>query len=247
MKRLLTIVLLTFSVGVMYAQSAIADATVTPATDAQAVPMPKTDWLTPFSEIKVDGPMVVTFKYVPTQEEVRITYDTKGCLTSKFKAEISKAGVLNIEERYDPKRNTVTEVTVYYSDLQRVKISHAKAEFSDVVKRKMFDVEVSGGAVVTMNVETLDLSVNCTGRSLLTLSGKTKYLTMKVSTAKMNGAKLSTVASVVDVMHNAEVRINVSERLEAVTSTDAKLLYKGAPAIVRDHTGFFGGSIINID
>lgn len=249
MRRLLAILLLALTSGVVVAQTTTTEAAPAAATEAQSqvVSLPKTDWLTPFNEIKVDGPLIVTFKQVPTPEEARITYDTKGCLTSKFKAEIDKRGVLNIEERYDPKRNTVTEVTVYYSDIKKVKVAHAKAEFTDVVKRDMFDVEISGGAVVTMEVKTLDLQVNCTGRSLLTLSGDTKYLTMRVSTANMNGAKLYTVASIVDVSHNAEVRINVSERLEAITSTDAKLLYKGSPAILRDHTSLFGGYIRNID
>lgn len=246
MKRLLLVVLMPLFVSVVSAQNT---ATAIPAAteQEQSVSLPKTDWLTPFYEVKVDGPIEITFKKVKTQEEARITYDTKGWLTSKFKVEIDKNGVLNIEERYDMKRNSVTEVTLYYADLRSVKISHAKAKFSEVMERKVFDVEVSGGADVLMSVKTLDLVVNCTGRSLLTLSGETKYLTMKVSTAKMNGAKLNTVASVVDVSHNAEVRINVSERLEATTSTAAKLLYKGAPVIVRDHTAVFGGDIINID
>ena len=252
MRKLLAILFLVLSSGVVMAQTvtpATAETAPATATEAQAqvIALPKTDWLTPFSEIKVDGPLVITFKRVPTPEEARITYDTKGCLTSKFKAEIDKRGVLNIEERYDPKRTTVTEVTVCYHDIKKVKVAHAKAEFTNVVERDMFDVEISGGAALKMEVKTLDLQVNCTGRSLLTLSGNTKYLTMKVSTAKMDGAKLYTVASIVDASHNAEVRINVSERLEAITSTDAKLLYKGSPAILRDHTSLFGGYIRNID
>lgn len=249
MKKLLVILLFSLSTGVVFAQQAVtASATsLTAAEQAQMVSMPKTDWLTPFYEIKVDGPIEITFKKVATQEEARIIYDTKGNITSKFKAEIDKDGLLTIEERFDPKRNTVTEVTLYYADVREIKIAHAKAHFDEVVKRDMFDVEVSGGAVVTMDVETLDLVVSCTGRSMLTLSGNTKYLTMKVSTARLNGAKLYTVASRVDVSHNAEVRINVSERLEATTSTSAKLLYKGSPAILRDHTSVFGGDIINID
>ena len=37
------------------------------------------------------------------------------------------------------------------------------------------------------------------------------------------------------------------ERLEATTSTGAKLLYKGTPVILRNHNVAFGGDIINID
>jgi archaeosine-15-forming tRNA-guanine transglycosylase len=111
----------------------------------------------------------------------------------------------------------------------------------------MFDIGVSGGAMVSLYVKTLDLAVECTGVSRLTLNGSTKYLTMRVSTAKVDCSTLSTVATIVDASHSAEVRVVVSERLEATTSTGAKLLYKGTPTILRDHTVIFGGDIININ
>lgn len=245
MRKLALIVLLLGSTLSVLAQE-VATSTATTAQE-QIVPLPKTDWLTAFNGVKINGPMNVSLKRVATPEEGRITYDTKGCLTSKFKAEIDKNGTLVIEEKSDPKRTTVTDVTIYYSTLSRVKVVHAHARFHDTIERDMFDIEVSGGAVVSMGVKTLDLAVYCTGRSMLTLSGETKYLTMKSSTAKIDGAKLSTMASIVDVSHGAEVRINVSERLEATTSTSAMLLYKGSPKILRDHTALFGGSIVNID
>lgn len=245
MRKLALLVLSMFATSLVVAQNTTA--TTASADEGQVVALPKTDWLTPFTDVKVSGPINVVFKHVATPEEGRITYDTKGWLTSKFKAEIDKDGLLTIEEKSDPKRTTVTDVTVYYSTLRKVKIVQAKAEFQDVMERDMLDVEVTGGAVVSMNVDVFDLAVYCTGRSLLTLSGATKYMNMKVSTAKVDGAKLNTTASIVDASHGAEVRINVSERLEATSSTSAKLLYKGSPRILRDHTALFGGDIIDID
>ena len=209
--------------------------------------MPKTDWLTHFNRVKVDGPMNVVFKKVATSEECRITYDTKGNITSKFKFEIDKKGVLVVSEKSDPKRTSVTDIVIYYSSLKEVKISHAKAEFEDKIESDIFDLIVSGGAIVSLAVNTLDTAVECTGISRLTIEGVTKYLTMRVSSAKVNCSSLSTVSTIVDASHSAEVRVVVSERLEATTSTGAKLLYKGNPVILRDHTVIFGGDIININ
>ena len=70
---------------------------------------------------------------------------------------------------------------------------------------------------------------------------------MRVSTAKVDCTKLSVVSATVDASHSSELRLTVSERLEATTSTGAKLLYKGYPTILRDHAMIFGGEIININ
>lgn len=241
MKKLLTIFLF------VVASFAAAAQNTTTATTEQIISIPKTDWLVSFNRIKIDAPINVVFKQVATADECRITYDTKGNITSKFKFEVDKKGTLVVSEKSDPKRTSVTDVTIYYNTLREVKIAHAKAEFDNRIESTMFDIVVSGGAMVSLDVKTLDLAVECTGVSRLTIGGSTKYLTMRVSTAKVNCSNLSTVSTTVDTSHSAEVRIVVSERLEATTSTGAKLLYKGSPIILRDHTVVFGGDIININ
>lgn len=226
------------------------DSVPTPSTEKateEVVSIPKTDWLTAFSRIKVDGPMNVVLKKVATAEECRITYDTKGNITSKFKFEVDKKGVLVVSEKYDPKRTSVTDITIYYNSLREVKIAHAKAVFENEVDANIFDLIVSGGAMVSLDIKTLDIAVECTGVSRLTMKGSTKYLTMRASTAKIDCTELSLVSATIDASHSAEVRLTVTERLEATTSTGAKLLYKGKPTILRDHTVVFGGEIININ
>lgn len=224
-----------------------AQPAATNTTAEQVVSIPKTDWITPFDKVKVDGPMNVVFKKVATPEENRITYDTKGNISSKFKFEIDKKGMLIVSEKYDPKRTSVTDITIYYNKLREVKISHARAEFEEVVENDLFDLVVSGGAMVSLDIKTLDSAIECTGVSRLTLGGSTKYLTLRASTAKLDCTKLSVVSATVDASHSAELRMTITERLEATTSTGAKLLYKGTPTILRDHTVIFGGEIININ
>ena len=244
MKRLVAILLLAMTGSIASAQ--VVQNNTTTSTE-QVISLPKTDWLMSFKSVKINAPVNATFIKVPTDEEVRITYDTKGDMSSKFKFEVDKKGLLTISEKSDPKRVSVTDVTIYYNTLDEVKIAHAKATFENVIESKLFDITVSGGAMVSLNIKTLDTAVECTGSSRLTLGGSTKYLTMRVSTAKVDCSKLSTTSTTVECSHSAEVRIVVSERLEATTSTGAKLLYKGSPTILRHHDIVFGGDVINID
>ncbi len=246
MKRfVVTLIIAILSIPAISAQGVALLANTT--TNEQAVSIPKTDWLLPFNAVKIDGPMNVELKAVATAEECRIIYDTKGNITSKFKFEVDKKGTLVVSEKHDPKRTSVTDVTIFYNTLREVKIAHAKAVFEDVVERDLFDLVVSGGAMVSLEIKTLDVAIECTGVSRLTMEGSTKYLTMRASTAKVDGSKLSVVSATIDASHSAEVRVVVDERLEATTSTGAKLLYKGHPVILRDHTVIFGGDIININ
>lgn len=220
--------------------------TAAPATE-QIVSMPKTDWLQPFNGVKIDGPMNVVMKRVATAEESKITYDTKGNITSKFKFELDKNGLLTVSERVDPKRISVTDVTIYYHSLKEVKVARAQVEFENDIESKIFDLLVSSGATVSLELNAFDVAAECTGTSRLTLKGNTKYLTMRASTAKVDASNFSTVSATIDVSHSAEVRLVVSERLECTTSTGAKLLYKGHPEVVRDHSMIFGGDIINVN
>ncbi len=245
MKRLFTLII--FAAAAVVASAQTDTTAVNKPTAEQVVSIPKTDWLTSFNSVKIDGPMNVIFKKVSTVEESRITYDTKGNITSKFKFEVDKRGTLVVTEKFDPKRTSVTDITIFYHTLREAKIAHAKAIFENVVESKLFDLYVSGGAMVSLAIQTMDIAVECTGVSRLTLKGSTKYFTMKVSTAKVDCTELSVVSATIDASHSSETRVNITERLDATTSTGAKLLYKGRPVILRDHTAVFGGEIININ
>lgn len=109
------------------------------------------------------------------------------------------------------------------------------------------DMSVTGGAIVTIDVQALDTFIECTGKSSLVIGGSSRYFKLNVSTAKVEAWKLDTVSSIVDASHGADVRVRASERLEAVTSTSAKVFYRGNPEIVRGKTSLFGGEIILVD
>lgn len=218
-----------------------------PQYQERVTSIPKTDLLSPFSRLEIDGPMNVRLKRVAEGEDAKIVYDTKGSISSKFKASVNKSGVLRVEERLDQKRDTLTEVTIYYDTLSDINIAHATVTFDGALECRILDMTVTGGAIVTVDVQALDTFVECTGKSSLVIGGSSRYFKINVSTAKIEAWGLNTESSIVDASHGADVRIRASERLEAVTSTSAKIFYRGNPEIVRGKTSLFGGEIILVD
>lgn len=198
----------------------------TPAARIAAVtPAPRSEWLGSFNGISVNGVMHVHLVKQSSAEGPRIVYDTRG------------------EEPADPKRTTVTEVTVYCNDISSLNVAAADLSFDTPVQGKMFDLYVSGGASVRGCFEVADLAVEATGRSSVVIEGSARYMTLNISTAKFDGSALHTVSSIIDASHGAEVRIAVAERIEASTSTSAQISYTGRPDIVRCRTTMFGGEI----
>ena len=245
MKRLIAILtIILFWGGSAAAQNMPEEEGATqPMQTPQPMSLPKTDWLPEFGKVAVSGPVNVTFKRVEKAEEAKIVYDTKGSTTSRFRAAVNKNGVLQLSERVDAKSTLVTEATVYYVALDEVKVDHATVTFTDPIRSTLFDLLVSGGAIVAMELDVLDAFVECTGKSALRLSGSARYLKLNVSTASIDAQSLNTVSTDVNASHGAEIYIAVEERLEAVTSTAAKLYYKGSPTILRNRNSLFGGEI----
>ena len=230
------------------AQSAVESGTDAMSQVVRTISVQKTEWLSPFNKVVVDGSINIVFKRVESDEGLKIIYDTKGNPASRFRAGVDKNGVLQIVDRSEIKNNNIsTEVTVWYKELESITINRATATFEDDVESKLLDIFIKGGALVTMDIKAMDALVECTGRSSLKIGGQSRYFELDISTAKIDGVDLQTISADIDASHEAEVKISVSERLEAVTSTSAKLYYKGEPAIVRNKNSLFGGEIMKIE
>jgi len=246
MNRLISIFIFLSAVMPCCAQTASSGSAHVQSPE-RAASIPKTDLLSPFSGLEIDGPMNVSLKRIGKGEDTKIVYDTKGDISSKFKASVNKEGILRVEESFDQKREAVTDVTIFYDSLSYIKIAHATVSFDGPLECRILDMSITGGAIVTADVQALDTFVECTGKSSLVIGGSSRYFKIDVSTAKIEAWGLNTVSSIVEASHGANVRIKSSERLEAVTSTAAKVFYRGNPEIVRGKTSLFGGDIISVD
>lgn len=215
----------------------------TPTTTTQATPTTKTKWLPTFKQVLVDGPMKIHFVRIPKAEGPHIVYDTKGCTTSKFTFLMDKNGVLNITERFDSKRITVTDVTIYYHVLENINIARAEVSFDQPVNTPVIDVAFSEGAIADVQFDVRDLKMDVTGKCRIVLSGSARYFDVAISTGKLEAGRMVSMSVDVNASHGAQVCVNATERLHAVTSSSGKVVYKGEPEIIREHTSVFGGHI----
>ncbi len=198
------------------------------------------EWLADFDQLRIDGPMSVTLVQVPADEAPRIIYDTKGSYTSRFRAAVNKSRVLEISERTESRRTTTTEVTVYYHSLEKIRIARATVSFAEPLDFPVTDMTVSGGAVVTAALKMRDLKLDVSGRSRLTLSGEVPYLSLRISTAKLDATGLKVTSALIEASNSAEANVTITERLEAYASSGARIFYSGTPDILRTSTSLGG-------
>ena len=104
----------------------------------------------------------------------------------------------------------------------------------------MMDIVISNGAQLTAAVDVKDLKIRISGDSRVEISGSTLYHDADVATAKYNAANLDSVSTIVRAEHNAEVKVDASERLEAKSSTGGKIYYKSQPELLRSEKSLFG-------
>ena len=198
-----------------------------------------------FTSIDINAPIKLKLIKIDKAETPYIIYDTKGVYTSKFTYEVQKKdnGVLKIDERSDPKRESVTEVEVYFNELTDLSISKADTTVEGILTSQLLDIYISNDSHFVAEIDTLDVCVYASGKCSIILTGEARYQTVDISTAEYNAAKLKTVSTVASSSHNAVVKVNATERLEAKTSTGGKILYATEPVILRSAITLFGGEI----
>lgn len=204
---------------------------------------PVKQWTSSFNFLDVDAPIKLTIVPIAIDEAPYIIYDTKGVVTSKFTVEVDREGVLKIRERYDPKRVGATEVKLFYNTLDDIKLSRADAVFEGTLKTSIVDIVLSNGAQLIANIDVKDIKIRISGECRVELTGHTLYQDADVATAKYNAIGLESVSTIVRAEHNAEVKVDATERLEAKSTTGGKILYKSTPDILRTEKSLFGVDI----
>mgnify|MGYP006376253221 FL=1 len=216
------------------------ETTSTPIADSR----PIKEFLSSFTAIDVDAPIILTLTRISNNEAPYIIYDTKGVYTSKFTAEVDrKSGTLKISERNDPKRESVTEVKVFFSELTDINIAKADVTIKGTLESQLLDIYISNDANLVADIDVLDLMIFASGKSRIILTGSTHYQTANISTAEYDASRLETISTITEASHNAIVKVNAVERLEAKTSTGGKIFYRSQPVILRSEITLFGGEI----
>ena len=100
---------------------------------------------------------------------------------------------------------------------------------------------------VTARMDVKDLKMELTGKSTATLTGAVRYLSLFVSTGKLEAAGLEVMAAEANVTSSGVAALWVTDRFQGKTSTGGKITYKGAPPIVRSGAKFMGGDITRVE
>ena len=234
-KMLLSAVMLAFA-AFGYAQQ---------GTEAAAA-TERNEWLPTFEAVAVDADLDIKFVRVPDTQAPKIVYDTKGSYTSKFRAEV-RDKVLRITEKADSRRPERTQVTVYYNTLHSVALSGATAVFEGTLDATLFDLTVGRKASLTATLDIQDLKMELTGNSSATLAGKVRYLSLYASTGKVAASELEVMSAEVNAQSKADVSLWITDRFVGKTTTNARITYKGKPAVVRGGAKFMGGEISRVE
>ena len=244
MKRFISCALALLFVSGCFAQTAqtVETTQAVETVDTQHSATEKSEWLQSFSAVHIEAPIEVTFVRIPDNEAPKIVYDTKGSYTTKFRFEV-KNRVLRINERADSRRPGQTKVTIYYNVLDALSITYANATFREPITAKLFDLSIGAHASLTATLDVKDLNMELTSRGSAKVEGTVRYLTLYVSNGTVDGLGLETMAARVNVTSGGSVTLDVTERMEATTSTSGTINYKTEPPIVRGGMRFMGGSI----
>lgn len=213
------------------------------AQGAASASQPMKQGLTRFTTIDVDAPIKLTLTKIDEYEVPYIVYDTKEVYTSKFSFDVDRDGVLKIRERSDSKRESITEVEVFYNTLDTIIIAKADVSVNGVITTPLLDIYVSNDAHLAADIDALDLNISLTGQSAVELRGSALYQTADISTGQYSALNLRTMSTTVASSHNAEVMVDAYQRLEAKTTTGGVILYKSLPEIYREDVSLFGGEV----
>ena len=92
-------------------------------------------------------------------------------------------GTLTVKLRPDAANSqSVAEVTIYYTDLNAIKVNGAEIRTDSTMTAKMLNIDLMSGAKASLALDCKDLNMNITGNSIADLSGSSLYFTLRVVT-----------------------------------------------------------------
>lgn len=203
------------------------------------------EFLAPFTALDVDAHVQLKLVKIQEHEAPYIIYDTKGAENTKFIFNI-KNKTLKVRERHDSKRQSITEVTIGFTSLTDISISKADTKVEGILTSQLLDIYISNDANFSAEVDVLDIMAYVSGKSRVEVAGYTQYQTAEVSSAHYNAHELRSVSTIVESSHNAIVRVDANERLEAKTNTGGKIYFLSQPTLLRSRITAFGGEIKRI-
>ena len=205
------------------------------------------DKLLNFRKISLTGKMKVTLRPVESQDNTSILADLTTAEAERFEYKVTD-GTLTVKLK-NPKKGepeSTPAVEICYAELAALDISVSEVVLDGAWRGGAVDLSVGNSGRLTGNVDVKDIDISMSEKSLVTLEGKAKYVNASVATtSRLDMRKTENVDFTVRAATNAEVYLLAGERIVARAATNASVMYKGRPDILRDKNSM-GGKVSNI-
>jgi Putative auto-transporter adhesin, head GIN domain len=222
MKKLITLVVLIFSVFISFAQQSEVRS------------------LGKFTGVKAAEAIDVYLKK-GDKESVRV--ETTGAKLSDVLTEVS-GSYLKIHMRDGGYRNGNVKVYVTYVSIDKVSASSASSVFSDgTIRSASFNLSVSSAASIELSIEAETVVADASSAGDAVLEGKVKNLELEASSAgEIDAYGLESEDVIAGASSGAEIKVNVTKTLDAHASSGGSIRYRGAPSRTNTDSSS-GGSV----
>lgn len=148
-------------------------------------------------------------------------------------------GNLVVENKESIKKSTEMKLYVSVNQLRLLKVSGAATiEARDVIEGKELEINVSGAADATLDVDVACLHVFCSGAVTLNLSGRSGCANYEIEgAATLKAFDLKSDEVQIDVSGTGSAELFADESLAITVSGMASIDYKGNPSITKKMHG----------
>lgn len=145
-----------------------------------------------------------------------------------------KNGELNVKLKANTQKTSSADVKIYYKDINAIKTTNAKVKASDTVEKGIFSISASNGGVISLDVDTKDLTVQADGNSAIMIAGDTDYLNVDAnSKSKVDARNLEALSVNAKARYASEIFVWATDKLDATAGTNSNIYYKEMPEVLK--------------
>lgn len=182
-----------------------------------------------------------------TANEV-IVSSSKDELVANIKTEVDENGVLKIyyknpdKKSWNNTKNVKLNAFVTYKDINSLMASSGSSMQADMaVMADDLKIEVSSGAEIELDIATTDCSINVSSGANAKIGGNaTNAKIVASSGSTLKADKLTVENCTATVSSGADVKIEITKKLNASASSGGSIKYKGNPTIESKKTSSGG-------
>ena len=193
-----------------------------------------------FDGVKVSGGIRVTVYFDPvTRVEINTSSANPGRIYTRV-----RDGVLQIGQKSTFFASRSARVDVYTPEINFLVASGgSEIRMDETISGKSVELKASGGSNMHAGVNTDFLRVRASGGAEMRLAGFASELSARASSgSRISGYDLETALAGVEASSGADVRITVSDELNARASSGGGIRYRGSPKVVNSKASS-GGSV----